>query len=336
MSVQVIELDDQYYLNYCTQYLSRYNNQPSSYWHFPLIDTWSEPDHTWNLVSFIYKAEQKHAQLSVGVVGTFARLHDPISLRPVKFLNEPTGYYALTVLVPEGQVHRYRFVVNGVYQLDAINPQRVILDDKSEWSRFFTYRCFVPISFEEWEINILYRLFDQMLPFQNQDTENFFARYYDSLDKQAKLTAKEAFYRLDASVGEVNYVDKLLAKEENHHLIDYKICLKEIDRLLRQRNPFVEPDKIPREFYDSLYDEMASGQVAGWNYQAYNNPVYFLQLLRRHSVVGAFSHPKYGGNAGGAGWEYLSDRFRDATGNTLFDWRAAIERPLGNNQDYKG
>ncbi len=336
MSVRVVELDDQYYLNFCTKYLSRITHQTASYWQFPIIDTWKEPDHGFNLVSFIYKASHKSLQPSVGIVGTFSQLHTPLTLRSVNFLNEPTGYFAISVLIPEGQVHRYKFIVDGIFQLDAINPQRLVLDDKSEWSRFFTHRCFVPISFEEWESNILYRLFDQMLPFQNQDTENFLSRYYDGLDKQTKLNAKEAFYRLDASVGEVNFVDKLVAKEESHHLIDYKICLKEIDRLLRQRNPFVEPDKISREFYDSLYEEMASGQVAGWNYQAYNNPQYFLQLLRRHAVVGAFSHPIYGGNAGAAGWEYLSDRYRDANGNTLFDWRASLALPLGSNQEYNG
>jgi hypothetical protein len=59
-------------------------------------------------------------------------------------------------------------------------------------------------------------------------------------------------------------------------------------------------------------------------------------MLRRHAYTGAFSHPKYGGNASALGWRYLADRFRDANGATLFDWERAIESPLGINTDYHG
>jgi hypothetical protein len=33
---------------------------------------------------------------------------------------------------------------------------------------------------------------------------------------------------------------------------------------------------------------------------------------------------------------YLETRFRDDQDNTLFDWRRAIEAPLGHNTDYRG
>jgi hypothetical protein len=133
----------------------------------------------------------------------------------------------------------------------------------------------------------------------------------------------------DQSVGVVNFIDKLLAKEENHHLIDYKICLDLINRLLRQRNPFIEPEKMSKEMYIELYNQMASGTVPGWNYGRYGNPRYFLQLLRRHSYTGAFSHPKYGGNVGATGWAYLASRYP-------FQWQKALEPPLGINADYRG
>jgi hypothetical protein len=87
--------------------------------------------------------------------------------------------------------------------------------------------------------------------------------------------------------------------------------------------------------YIGLYGELASGAVNGWDYETYSNPQYFLQVLRRHAYTGAFSHPKYGGNAAALGWQYLADRYQDA-GNTLFDWRRAIEPPLGVNTDYYG
>ena len=55
---------------------------------------------------------------------------------------------------------------------------------------------------------------------------------------------------------------------------------------------------MSRNTYFALYDEMASDNVADWDKSAYSSPQYFLYLLRRHVVTGAFCHPKYGGNAG--------------------------------------
>ena len=81
---------------------------------------------------------------------------------------------------------------------------------------------------------------------------------------------------------------------------------------------------------------MITGNVPGWDYGRYDNPKYFLELLRRHTITAAFSHPKYGGNAGAAAWDYLSARYRDGDGNTLFDWRRAVEPPLGTSAEYRG
>jgi hypothetical protein len=47
-------------------------------------------------------------------------------------------------------------------------------------------------------------------------------------------------------------------------------------------------------------------------------------------------HPRHGGNSGTAGWAYLETRFRDKDDKTLFDWRQAMEAPLGRNTDYRG
>jgi hypothetical protein len=335
MAVQVLSLDDDYYLNFCTKHLARNNPAKSPLWQFPIIDTSPDDNHLSNKVSFIYQSTGTPPS-EIGVFGTFDTLHTAIPMQAVNFDRQSTGFYALTVRVPIGEVHRYQFLVDGQPTLDPINPQRTILDDKTEWSRFFTDYCSYPIVFEEWEYAILRRLVDHILPFRNQDTQNFLNRFYDGLDKSAQYATKEGFHRLDASVGEVNYIDKLVARQEIHHLPTYKICLREIDRLLRQRNPFEEPQDMAKVYYTDLYEQMATGSVPGWNYSAYNNPNYFLQVLRRHAVLGAFSHPKYGGNAGGAGWAYLESKYQDSQGDTLFDWRAALERPLGTNPDYTG
>jgi hypothetical protein len=144
-------------------------------------------------------------------------------------------------------------------------------------------------------------------------------------------------------VGEVNYITNLLAREERHHLIDYKLCIDIIDRLLRQRNPYVNSWAVSSELINDLYNEMASGNnVPGWDYGKYGNPQYFLKLLRRHCITGAFSHPRYGGNIGGAGWNYLKEKYcvKDpVTGQvcgSYFNWDLALEAPLGKNKDYRG
>jgi hypothetical protein len=357
MAVQILEVDDQYVLNQCTKFLARENTDPRHNfgqlsdddpraricepWRFPIIDSYSDgsdfvTNYTTNVVTFVYQQQGEKQPQDVSIIGTFANLYEPIPLKVVRFLGENTGYYALSIVVPKGELHTYKFIVDGQVILDPINPQRALLDNGKLWSRFFTQLCTEPLSFETWEFVILSRLVDHILPFHTEEGENFLNRYYKSLEQQVKEMQYAYAYRLDQSVGTVNFIDNLLAREENHHLIDYKICLGQIDRILRQRNPYVEPREMSKEIYIDLYNEMANNQVNGWNYNQYNKPLFFLQLLRRHTYTGAFSHPKYGGNVGAAGWAYLSERYRDDKGKTLFDWRRAIEQPLGVNSDYRG
>ncbi len=124
---------------------------------------------------------------------------------------------------------------------------------------------------------------------------------------------------------------------------DYHICLKQIDAVLRKRNPYMEPSELSKEFFNDLYDSLArdpsdpANRIDGWDYGAYGNPPFFLNILRRHAVMAAFSHPKYCGNVGAAGWAYLSEKYFEMVNGrrqTLFDWRAALEKPLGTNEDY--
>jgi hypothetical protein len=134
---------------------------------------------------------------------------------------------------------------------------------------------------------------------------------------------------------------------EGHRLVDYKICLELIDRVLRLRNPYVDPTRMPATMYADLYDQIAADDghsLAGWDYARYSSPRFFLQLLRRHTYTGAFSHPKHGGNNGGLGWAYLAQNLLDpGTGKlpdpgspSFFDWTRALEPPLGRNVQYRG
>src|SRR5260370_11914632 len=131
------------------------------------------------------------------------------------------------------------------------------------------------------------------------------------LDRCGKKTQSTPAYRLGEPAGAGNYIDKLVAKEENHHLVDYRVCLRQIDRVLRQRNPYTDPGQVSDELFNQLYDEMAANTVSGWDYSVYASPAYFIRLLRRHTFTGAFSHPKDGGNSAAAGWAYLLSRHRD-------------------------
>jgi len=352
MAVQVIPKDDQYVLNQCAKFIARDNTDPrhnfGQYsadefrsricepWRFPIVDTHSdgkdfEKSYSYNDVTFVYFARPQPASGRVAVVGTFGNLYEPIPLRQIP----DTPYFTTTLVIPKGEVHTYKFIVDGAAIMDPINPQQAKLDNGRLWSRFFTQLANQPISFETSEMAILNRLSNHVLPFETEEGKNFLERFYDSLDKGAKQTQYVHAYRLDQPVGVANFIDKLVAKEENHHLIDYKICLELIDQLLRFRNPYAEPADMSKEMYKDLYEQMSTGSVPDWNYPRYSNPRYFLQLFRRHVFTGAFSHPKYGGNIGAAGWAYLEEKYRN-NGQTLFNWRRIMERPLGDSADYHG
>src|SRR5262249_25386058 len=191
----------------------------------------------------------------VAILGTFGTLSTPIPLRRVA----DTKYWTLTAVVPKGEVHRYKFLVGGSVQLDPVNPQRTTTADGAEWSRFFTQFCTQLVSFEEWEARLLERLTDHILPFRTTEGQRFLDLYYNSLDRQSKEAQYARAYRLDQPVGAASFIDKIVAREESHRLVDYKICLELIDQLLRQRNPYEEPSRIAATFYAELYDQMASG-----------------------------------------------------------------------------
>ncbi|HEX8437599.1 gluconate 2-dehydrogenase subunit 3 family protein [Archangium sp.] len=355
MPAHVLESDDQYVLNHCTRHLARTNTDERhgfdngitgprasicESWRFPIIDSYydatlgADASATYNEVIFIYYNRAAPPPRSVSVVGTFAPLYEGIELRRVV----DTPYFTVSLRIPKGEVHTYKYVVDGQLVLDPINPQEVRLDNGETWSRFFTHQCQVPLTFESWEQELLRRLTDHLLPFRTRAARNFIERHLQSLDAASRESQLPNAHRLDLSVGVVNFIDKLLAREERHNRDDYKTCLALLSDILRQRYPRLPPGQVPREAIVGLYAELASNApVAGWDYSQYGDPAYFLKMLRRHTLTGAFSHPKYGGNVGASGWAFLEDYVRDPnTGQTLFDWRRSLERPLGNNVEYRG
>lgn len=351
-----VEKDDQYVLNHCTRFLARDSTEPRhdfgqyaagdpraavcEAWRFPVVDSHfdgrsQDASYGFNDVTFIHD-DRAGTATSVSVVGSFGQLYDPVPLHPVRFLGEPTGLRTVTVQVPKGQVHTYVFLVDGRRELDPVNPQRSAADDGKLWSRFFTDGCQVPLVLSRRERELLGRLVSHLLPFRLPENSRFVRQVYDALDRGSRTEQFPLAYRLDEEVGVVNYIDKVLARPEQHNEDDYHSCLAVIDALLRSRSGGLDPLLLPVDTYAALYDEMVTDDVAGWDTGRYASPRYFLLLLRRHAMTGAFVHPKAGGNSGGAGWSYLESRYRDADGQTLFDWRRAIEAPLGHNTDYRG
>lgn len=358
--------DDLYVLNHSTKYLARsvqdfrhnYGNPQlpkpadniAEAWRFPLIDSYSggaplydDPAefYSLNTATFIWADTPGLAPpVSVGVIGTFTTLHTVSLLRRVQWEGEDTRYKTISFVIPKGQKHRYRFIVDGVPVNDPINPHVEVADNARVWSVFFTEEFTEPLVLEPWELQLLYRLVTTIAPFHTQDQENFLQRFYYSLDQATRANRYTGAYRLDDSVGEVNFIDNQLARAERQHLVDYKLCLDQIDRVLRQRNPYTEPARMSDELYVQLYDQMAANNVPGWDTSRYGNPQYFLYLLRRHTVTGAFSHPRHGGNAGGSGWAFLQERYplsvqeNAGSPDSLFKWRRSLEAPLGTNPDY--
>lgn len=355
--------DDQYVLNHCTPFLARFNEDSRhdfgfdhfapgdprgrirESWRFPIVDTCAlsgttfpsrqelSPDmlgdaREYNDVTFVF-VDELYQHQNVAILGSFTSLFEPVPLRRIQFLGDATKYLACTVAVPRRSVFYYKFVVDGAHQLDPINPQTVRLDNGVIWSRFFTWECTSLVSLQEKQFGILERLCDHILPFRTQDGQRFLSWYYDGLDAESRKGVIRNAFRLDDSAGAANYIDKILSREESHHLVDYTICLKQLERILRQREPDYEPQHASREVYVSLFKEMGLNNVNGWDTSQYGSPSHFLKLVRRHAFTGAFAHPKYGGNLSASGWSYLQSRFP-------FQWPRSLEFPLGTSDGYRG
>ncbi|MBP7147654.1 MAG: gluconate 2-dehydrogenase subunit 3 family protein [Acidobacteria bacterium] len=329
---------EEYVLNHCTKFLARDTTDPrhafvgvpvdepraaiADPWRFPIVDSAPGAPND-NDVTFVWAVPRQAPQpRSVLLVSTCGDLYEPVPLQRVG----DTLYWARTLRVPRGRRHRYRFLVDDVARLDPVNPQRETLATGDAWSSFFTWGYTQPVVLERWEYAILDRLTRHILPFNSQE-----ARIY--LQRSATDAHGENLYRLDVSVGAVNFIDKILAREERHRVYAYKTCLELIDTVLRRRYPGRDPAFLDERAFMTLYAQLAQNAEPlfwdGWDPARYADPSHFLWLLRRHTFLGAFAHPKYGGNAAAAGWRYLEERFG-------FDWRPKYEPPLGTSAEYRG
>jgi hypothetical protein len=343
--MDVEPLDHTAVLNFAAKYLARAPGDSalgySEAWRFPLIDAdrsaaAPSADGRGNTVTFVWHCATPEDPARIAVVGTFAPLWEARPLEIVRFGENATRFPAATISVPKGQIHTYKFLVDGRPTLDPINPQRATLDNGVVWSRFFTQECSLPLSFENWELALLIRLTNEILPFTSPDAQDFLNLYYFSVSEPARASAVPQAYRLEQAIGAVNFIDKFVAREESHRLNDYKLCLRQIRGVLAQRFPASPPELATKDALQALYQEMAGDKVTEWDTTAYGSPKFFLELLRRHTYMGAFSHPKYGGNAAAAGWAFLEDRYRGPGNDSCFNWRRAIEPPWGSSADYHG
>jgi hypothetical protein len=346
LHVQELTVPAVHVLNRCTKYLARDTTLPPRHsyfnhlsalpaaaqflegWRFPIVDTHREEGdplgvQRWNVVTFVWRvADLGDLPQRVEVLGTFRPTHEPLRLRRL----DDSRYWVGSLRMPTGISVDYVFRVDGRYVLDPINPRQRTTPDKSRWSFFWTDYCYTPVCLERWETAILQRFTSHILPLNTFEASIFLSQ----LDPATLGASRSNLYRFDQPAGVVNFIDKLISGPELHYRDDYKACLREINRLLRLRNPYQEPAQMPEEMYVAMYEQMGRGDVPGWDAGVYDNPAHFLRTLRRHCFMGAFSHPKYGGNPGGFAWDYLAEAFPP------FAWREGLEPPLGTNAAYRG
>ena len=310
-------------------------------WRFPCMELDLSGPKPRNLVTFVYRSESLAAiPAKVSVVGNFEGGYRTIPLQRVG----ETIYFAVTLPFPFGACYRYLYNVDGVLQMDPVNPQEEKDLDGRVWSRFFCWYCKKRLALNDTQWALLRRFTQHILPFRTEAANEFLANMGGAEDQPPPRTLDA----LDEQVGVVNGIDKILACQERHLLLDYQICLEQVEMVLRRRNRYEEPamgndvsfagkrDSDGNIVVKGLYREMAENSVPEWNHSRYESPAYFLQMVRRHTIIAAFGHPRYGGNVELGAWRFLEEHFKDDAGDTCFDYRAFAEKYLGGRGDYLG
>ncbi|NRA66115.1 MAG: gluconate 2-dehydrogenase subunit 3 family protein [Pseudobacteriovorax sp.] len=268
-------------------------SQIATGWSLPLIGKgYIEKPIDRNTVTFIFKANGDASEVYLSGSPTDDQ---PIQMHQLNYLGATKPYYYVSLNIPFGQIHRYKFIVNGTSIVDPNSYIRKRVNG-FEWSVFYTDAYQGLVTLNEAEAIFLDSIVSAICPFQLANT--------------------------NVNFGQTNYIDKILSRQEHHHLINYKICLPMMHQALSQQTVSVE-------LIADYLKAMESGEPNHWDYQRYNSPKHFLNLLRRHSVEGSFSHPKYGGNRDFAGWRYLEQQYG-------FDWKRFTEQPFGTERNYFG
>ena len=334
MRVEVLPTNDQLVLNYSSKIITTIENNIQSTKNdpaFPIVIPFFSDRLKYNEVTFIYFSNDltDNQDNAIFVVGNFDHLYASFQLKPVYFLNEKTEFYAITLKLPVARFFRYRLKKDNTFFNDPLNPLTITTDNGSEWSAFHTESYKAPLCFEEWEQKLLKRFISFILPLHTDEFKTFIKSHSGKFDNETKSLVS----RLDYDLGVTNFIDKLLARYEPHHLIRYKKCLVEMQRLLLEKNKTQEPEHMDDNCYEWLYETMKTPNSEHWRLKEINS-VDFLKTFRRHIITGALSHPRHGGNTNAIGWNFLESILSDNKGNTYFNWHRALEKPLGNNEDY--
>ena len=101
--------------------------------------------------------------------------------------------------------------------------------------------------------------------------------------------------------GCVNFIDKLLAHEEQAQLPMYRAGLAALDAIARTRwqHDFATLDEARQV---TLLEELEDGKLAPWPATAGAQPALF-GSLRFNTLLGFLAAPAHGGNRGGVGWK---------------------------------
>lgn len=100
----------------------------------------------------------------------------------------------------------------------------------------------------------------------------------------------------------VNFIDKLLAKEERATLSLYRQALVDIDRHVNQRWQQSFATLAPAQQQECL-ENLEDGKLQQWQPALGQQP--FFEMLRFHTILGFLAAPKFGGNADLSGWKAL-------------------------------
>lgn len=330
MNIQEIPLDHQFVLNQSEKIIFKNNTTDISAIDsavFPVIQTYYPDKANFNLVTFIFFSQ---AEKDIFLLGNFANLYTNYQLSRVKFNDSNTHFYAITLKLPNKSLYFYQFKIDHNFTLDPLNSFSKTLDNGETWSCFTTEGYKTPIIFEDWEVKILQRVVSYILPFKTNEFKTFINRHSAQFDNTTRSMVNQLYY----DIGTVNFIDKLLARNEQHHVISYRLCISEMKNVLLRINTTQEPEDMDEYFYAKLFEIMANNDHTIWDKSVYAEPAYFLKVLRRHIITAAFSHPRHGGNTQALGWQFLADLLQNKPEDNLFDWQQALEKPLGTNKDY--
>jgi hypothetical protein len=103
--------------------------------------------------------------------------------------------------------------------------------------------------------------------------------------------------------GCVNFIDKALGHEEAALLPLYQHGLAGFAALSDKRHDR-RFTALTSDEQDALFTDAWADAASGWPQLPFA-PSQFLEAVRAHTIIGFLSHPKYGGNAGQAGWALL-------------------------------